>query len=113
MVLTTGEKIHTITRRLFETDVRRHFVGEVQAVADGLARIRGYAFVFESSGAGFTRKPEPRTRVIPLCDADLIINVIPQSVAVDELKYEMIEGHLVMTDGKGFTLDINEFGAMR
>ena len=34
MVLGIGEEVLIIARRLFEKDLRRHFVGEVQEVSD-------------------------------------------------------------------------------
>ena len=33
MVLQSGEKVHIVTRRMFDGDLRRHFAGEVKAVA--------------------------------------------------------------------------------
>ena len=44
-MIATGEKVYVITRRTFEGDLRRQFVGEVQAVTDFAMRVQGYAFV--------------------------------------------------------------------
>ena len=41
MVIDKGEKIHIVTRRNFEGDLRRHFVGEVVEVQDAAVRIEG------------------------------------------------------------------------
>ena len=108
-VLAVGEKIHVITRRQFEDDPRRHFVGEVEAVSDGLARVRGYAFVFHSGRNEYERRPDERVRVMSLVDAGNLINIMPSSVRVDGLRYEFIHGRLAVTDG-AYSLDINEFG---
>ena len=56
-----GDKLHIITRRRFENDVRRHFVGEVTAIFGELQEIRGYAFVFEP-GINVYRKPRSSGR---------------------------------------------------
>ena len=34
MVIVAGDKVHIMTRRLFETDLRRHFVGVVEEVSE-------------------------------------------------------------------------------
>lgn len=39
MIIERGEKVHIITRRLFESDLRRHFVGEVLDSEGSVARI--------------------------------------------------------------------------
>ncbi|HLC03620.1 MAG TPA: hypothetical protein VJK02_11330 [Anaerolineales bacterium] len=47
MVITVGEEVHIITRRLFENDLRRHFAGLVEEVSRSLLRARGHVFVFD------------------------------------------------------------------
>ncbi len=104
-----GERIHVIERRLFAGDVRRHFVGEVEARTDEALRVQGYLFVYDSGASGFVRKPELRRRLISL-DNRVIINVLPESVSVDEIRYAHdADGNLTLTDGAGFELDISEF----
>ena len=44
-VIDVGDKVHIITRRLFEDDIRRHFVGEVTRVSGELQEVQGYTFV--------------------------------------------------------------------
>jgi hypothetical protein len=56
MVLTEGEKVHVITRRLFDNDLRRHFVGEVKAVSDVAVRLEGYAFVLNIPATTDTKR---------------------------------------------------------
>jgi hypothetical protein len=43
MILESGNKIHVITRRAFDSDTPRHFVAEVLEVSDTLVSARGYA----------------------------------------------------------------------
>jgi hypothetical protein len=114
MVLRPGEKVHIITRRLFENDLRRHFVGEVQASTECMARVEGYVFVFDTGTNQFVRRPERRVRVLGLADSGQIINVIPETADLENLRYEMSsQGRMVVTDGGSFSLDINEFTAFR
>jgi len=114
MVLKEGEKVHIITRRLFENDLRRHFVGEVQAVSEVAVRLEGYVFVFDAGDVRYVKRPERRVRIFGLADSGSIINVLPAHVDLDALSYQTsAENHMVFTDGKSFSLDINEFSAIR
>jgi hypothetical protein len=36
-----GEVIHVIERRIFSGDVRRHFVGEIEACSNSALRVKG------------------------------------------------------------------------
>ncbi len=111
MVLQQGEKIHVVTRRLFENDLRRHFVGEVKAVSDWAARVEGYVFVYDSGVNQYVRREERRIRIISLSDSGQIINVIPGNVNLDKLEYKYSgQQRLALTDNADFHLDINEFG---
>ncbi len=109
-VLALGEKLHIMTRRLFADDVHPHFVGEISALAGPLFRVQGYSFVFDSGTNSYIKHPEARTRLFSLSDAGHIINVIPQEVDLNSLHYGIVAGRLAITDSRGFSLEINEFG---
>ena len=109
-IVDVGEKLHIITRRIYKDDLRRHFAGVVMAVSDTAVRVQGYVFVFNPATLEYRRRPEVRTRIFPLADAGLITIVLPQSVNIDRLHYHTYDGRLVVTDGSGYTLDVNEFG---
>ena len=112
--LTAGEKVHIITRRLFDTDLRRHFVGVVEEATGGLARVKGYTFVFDDWADDFKRRPDERIRLFSFIDAGLIINILPAETEIGELRYKVNhEGQRIVTDGKGFSLDVSEFTATR
>jgi hypothetical protein len=114
MVLKEGEKVHVITRRSFDTDLRRHFVGEVQAVSEVAIRLEGYVFVLDASNNQYVKRPGRRVRVFDLADSGSIINVIPVDVDLDDLSYQTsAQNRSVLTDGKSYSLDINEFSAVR
>lgn len=104
-----GEVVHVIERRLFQGDVRRHFVGEIEACSGPALRVKGYLFVYDSGASAFSRKPEVRTRLMPL-DNRLILNVLPEGVSVEAIGYTHdTEGNLTLTDRAGFELDVSEF----
>ena len=110
-LLKSGEIVHLIERRMFPDDVRRHFVGQIEVVSDRAIRLRGYLFVYDAGSSKFFRKPEIRTRVVPL-DNRVVINVLPEGVSVEEVHYiHDADGNLSLTDGREFELDISEFSA--
>ena len=111
MVLLRGEKIHVVYRRLFERDLRKHFVGEVEEYENGIVRASGHIFVIEDPKENvFRRKPEKRTRIIPLNASPLYINVLPATVDLNSVRYESKGRDLRVTDGSDWYLDIKEFG---
>lgn len=113
-LIRVGEKIHVTERRRFESDLRRHFVGEVIAVSGGSLRARGYVFILNTGSGIFERKPEVRTRLVSTVDANNIINILPDNVDLDAVRYDFDAGRrLAVTDGGAFHLDINEFGPSR
>lgn len=109
-VLSVGDKLHIMTRRLFADDVHPHFACEISAISGPIFRARGYSFVFDSGTNSYVKHPQVRTRLFSLSNAGHIINVIPQEVDLDSLEYRITEGRLAVTDGLGFSLEINEFG---
>lgn len=106
-----GQKLHIITRRNFADDLRRHFAGTIEAVDGTAVRVHGYTFVFSPNALEYRRRPEVRTRIFDLGDAQLIVNVVPSDVEIAELEYRTVDDRLVITDRKRFRLDVNEFGA--
>lgn len=109
-ILSPGEKIHMMMRRRFDKDIRRHFAGEIEAYENGVARARGHVFVLDDLNKhSFVKRPDKRTRLIPITDAELIVNVLPQSVNLDAIHYVLKDGSLTVTDGE-WRMDIKEFG---
>ena len=110
-ILSPGEKIHVMHRRRFEKDVRRHFVGEVEGYEQGVARASGYVFVIDDlSKHLFVKRPDRRTKLLPVLSGDVIVNVIPQTVAVESVAYELKHRSLIVTDGGDWAMDVKEFG---
>ncbi len=110
-LLSPGEKIHVIHRRHFEKDARRHFVGEVEFYEPGLARATGYVFVVDDLNKHmFVKRPDRRTKLIPIGSGEVIVNVIPPEVDLERLRFEIEERALYVTDGKEWRMDVREFG---
>ena len=113
-MVSKGEKILVITRRLFDGDLRRHFVGEVQATSSAVARVQGYAFVFDETTKQFVRHDELRTRIIPLIDALLVVIVLPDGVSIEDIRYSWdADNRRIITDENQFKMNISEFGPDR
>lgn len=114
MIFEPGEKIYVIIRRLFETDLRRHFIGEIVGVSESVVKVKGRAIVLNSVTNQYELKPDMRIRIVSLIDARNIINIIPRETNIEDTKYVLThERKLVVTDGETFTLDINEFSTTR
>lgn len=112
-MLSKGEKVFVITRRLFENDLRRHFVGEVQDASAGIMRVQGYVFVYNAANNQYVRKDGVRTRLFSLLDANLVINILPREIILKDVQYRLDKNnHLILTDEKLFWLEINEFGLL-
>jgi hypothetical protein len=113
MILDIGEKVHIIERRYFDEDPRRHLIGEITGSTENAIRVKRHVWVFDRMKGTFIQKPEERERVIYPGDRTNI-NIIPREVDMDKTKYVTTpERSLVVTDGKKFILDINEFGPRR
>lgn len=110
-ILKPGEKIHVIHRRRFEKDIRRHFVGTIEAYEAGVARATGYVFVVDELNEHlFTKRPDRRTKLIPLASGDVIVNVLPEDLDTEQVRYELDGRKLWVTDGNGWRMDVKEFG---
>ena len=113
-MLSKGEKIFVITRRLFDGDRIRLFVGEVQASSDTAMKVRGYVFVNDDFTNEIVRREDIRTRIISLVDAINIILVIPKEVILENVQYVLnAMNERVITDKDTFTMNLNEFGASK
>ena len=113
-MLSKGDKLFFITRRLFENDLRRHFIGEVLEVSTATVMVSGYAFVFDHTSNDFVRRDDLRTRIFSLIDAGIVISVLPRDAYVEDIHYHLNEqGRRILTDEKTFKLNISEFGIDR
>jgi hypothetical protein len=109
-VLNIGDKVHIITRRLFPEDIRRHFAGEVLESSGDQIRTEGYVFIYNQATNEYERRPEKRIRIFSLSGAGVIVIVLPKTADLEALHYVSVNNRLKCTDGKQFSMDINEFG---
>jgi len=108
MLLKEGDKILVAHRRLFEKDVVRFFIGQVEAYEGGLVKVTGHTYVRDALGGEVVEKAEQRTKILSLSSGTLIIYQLPDGVALDALKFAGAEGQLSLSDGKGFTMNLTE-----
>ncbi len=108
IILSAGDKVFIVTRRHFEGDTRRHFVGEVAACTENSVRVTGHAYIANGKN-GFDRKPEERTRIFSLTDGRIIVNILPAEVELQNVEYVRILNRLHLSDGKDFVYDVDEF----
>ncbi|MGB5490165.1 MAG: hypothetical protein WBM76_04995 [Woeseiaceae bacterium] len=114
MIIIPGEKFHVVMRRNYENQVQRHFIGAADVVEGSVVRASGYAFIYDEMKAQYIKKPVKRTTILDLSESGYIVNLIPSTIDIDELRYETIDRtFLAISDGKGYLLDINEFGTKR
>ncbi len=109
MILQQGEKIHVIHRRHFEKDHHRHFVGTVESYEAGVARVNGHVYTVDPVKFAYVKRPEVRTRIISLVSGDLLVNILPTYVNLDNIVYKQEKSAVRVTDGSDWHLDISEF----
>ena len=111
-MLAKGEKVFVITRRLFEGDRIRQFVGEVLDASESTIKVRGYVFVHDDFTNEIVRRDDMRIRIVSLIDAVNIILVIPTNIVLENVRYEFDDlNQRVLTDTAEFSMNLNEFGA--
>jgi hypothetical protein len=113
MLLEKGENVHIMTQRLFEQDMRRHFIGEIIRASDIAILVEGYEFMFVQGVNENMQRGDKQCRVFALNEARHIINIIPTRVNVEDISYKNEEHGLVVTDGKNFKIHVHEFGMLR
>src|SRR6266540_4822568 len=105
MILNPGEKVHVIHRQFFEGDARRHFVGQVENCEGDLARVNGFIFAMDAKLNQFVRRDPRRTRLISLSCGTVIINLLPEKVQIEKIKYKYRPaGDVLVTDGTDWHL---------
>jgi hypothetical protein len=108
MLLNKGDKILVAHRRLFEKDVARFFIGQVEAYEAGLVKVTGHSYVRDASGGQIVEKAEERTKIFSLSSGTLIVYQLPDGLVLNALKFVGSEGRLLLTDDKGFTMNLTE-----
>jgi hypothetical protein len=113
MLLSIGEIIFVVVRRMFETDLRRSFIGEIQGVSEVAIRAKGYPFTYDEMTNQFIRINFKRIHIFSLTDSGIFIRVIDDVVNYGEINYGWKDGQRIITDGKSFEMSVSEFGIRR
>lgn len=108
-VFAENEKVHVIEHRRFESDLRRHFVGEVHYYDSHYLRVAGNLYMFNGSTGLFEKVPPSRTRVFAN-DNRISITVLPSEFDLETAEYSRIGGDLAFVDKQGLCIEIGVFG---
>jgi hypothetical protein len=112
MIIEPGEKIHVIFRHIFEGDLERHFIGNVEKCEINLVRATGFMYSEETKighVGDFVKRLDVRVRIIPLDCESVIVHILPKSVNVEKIsyKYNVADGAVRVTDGSDWHLDLS------
>lgn len=109
MIVSEGDCLLVVYRRLFESDHSRMFVGNVDAYQDGIVRLTGYTLAREGADGDFCRKHQKQTKLFAIASGTLLIYVLPEAFQVDRARIDVGELKLTFTDGQDHSLDISEW----
>ena len=107
-IVTEGDRILVIDKRLFKDDNTRLFVGIVEEFEANIIRARGFSFhvsPYEVSGA--ERRGEERVRLITMSSGDIVF-VLPRDQDLTRLQLKRSPKSMQLTDGT-FALDLSDF----
>jgi hypothetical protein len=108
MILTLGDKVLVVHRRLFETDKARFFLGTVEEYESGIARVNGFTFVREQLDGRFIRKEDRRTKIISIASGTLLVYQLSRDLDIGDARIEVREAKLVLADDHGFEMNLSE-----
>ena len=113
-MISLGENILVITRRYFENDIRRHFVGKVLQTNSVGMRVEGYVFTYDESINEFARCDEKRTRIVSFSDSGMVLVILPPQIDLEKLSYSTSpDGKRFLTDSADFKMNVIEFSTHR
>ena len=109
MILSQGDNVMVVHRRLFENDQSRIFIGEVDGHHNTLAKVTGRSWLKDKFHGDFVEKQEVRTKIISLDSSGLIIYQLPTDLDLNKIKIHH-EGHgrNIIRDDNGFKLDLSD-----
>lgn len=109
-IISVSDRVHVAARPLYAGDIHAHFVGETSAINGPLFRAVGYSFVYDPISNTYYRHADMRTRVFSIADPSRDISLLPRKLDINSVQFEVLEsGHLLLVDGKGFSMDIDLF----
>ena len=109
MILTQGDKVLIVHRRLYRGDNSRYFVGIVDGYADGIAKVTGYTWLRDHDAGQFIAKKDRRTKIFSLQSGTLIVYQLPAKVDMAKLRFVDDEQlNCSLTDGEDLSIDVTE-----
>ena len=108
-ILKPGEKVHAGLLAAFPGQVRRAFIGVVEAYENGVARVRGRSWLFDALQGVYVPKNDERVRLISVVSGRYVFNVLPPGTDLSKVRYHRRpDGTLVLTDGGALMMDVSE-----
>src|ERR1019366_3390483 len=107
-IVSEGDRILVVDKRLFKDDNTRLFVGIVEEFAAEAIRARGFSFhVSPYEVTGGDRGGEERVRIITLSGGDIVF-VLPRDQDLTRLQLKRSPKSMQLTDGN-FAMDLSDF----
>lgn len=108
-ILTAGDKVLIVHRRLFPSDYPRYFAGVVEVFEDGMAVVSGFTWEKEQFTGQIQKKEDRRKKIVPIASGTVLAYVIPRETEVDKLVIETLGRETVwLTDRGKFRMDLTE-----
>jgi len=108
MILETGDVVLVSSRRLFEREESRFFLGRTVASEGSLLKIEGFTFVRDLSNGQIVKKEEKRVKVISLDCSGYIVYQLPGDITLDKVDIESGNGDAFLVEGKRRLLNLSE-----
>jgi len=109
MLLNPGDTILVAHRRLFEGDGVRFFIGRVDAYDGGVVKATGHSYTWDLLRGQMTEKKDERTKILSLSSGTLMVYQLPPEFAPSGFRFEEEDGHLHLSAGEGYTMNLAEF----
>jgi hypothetical protein len=108
MILKQGDMLLIVHRRLYDKDEARFFVGHVEDYESGIVKLRGHSYVRDTISGLMIEKSDVRTRILSLSSGTLLVYQLPDALDIDDVKFEILDNLLSLTDGKEFKMNLAE-----
>ena len=83
-------------------------MGKVDDYEAGVVKARWYSFARDDISGLMIEKPDGRTRILAVSSGTLMVYQLPDTVDLESLRFLVIDGSLVVTDRKEFTMNLTE-----
>ena len=108
-ILNQEDKLLIVHRRLFEGDVSRYFIGEVDASNDILVQVTGYTWVNSALKTSFFKKEEARTKIFSLSSGTFIVYKLKRDLDMKSIEITVKDDtRTILQDKNGEVMDITE-----